>query len=235
MDDRQVAALTHFTLGGLTLLKSVSSLVNPKPDYHSGPLEYEFLFTYGGAISGVVAGVALIGLGILTRRAKDPAEKATSLHFMNEAELPLRGLLAGFLMVLAIVSFVSIVPHVAERGLDWAQLGAVAFLIPLLLWGSWIILHYRRLVLFDAGSRTFVHSYGKPWAALTFRYPYADFDQVIIHPVERSRGTVYRIVATGRDGRQKLITFTFSADGAKSCVDSIVRETGWKADDTRLG
>ncbi len=92
--------------------------------------------------------------------------------------------------------------------------------------GGWFMLHYRRLTILDSASGTLKISYGKPWPVLTLTYPFTQFQSVAIEEVERAKGKVYRLVASGPKGT-KLITFTFSDESAKHCLASIAQATGW--------
>lgn len=107
------------------------------------------------------------------------------------------------------------------------QLAVASFLVPLLLVGTWFLLHHRRLAVVDASAKTLQILYGKPWLLWRTRHPFSDFDSLTIQVVPRARFTVHRVVAVGQKG-QKLVTFTFSADAAAQCADNIARETGWK-------
>lgn len=226
MSDRKTAAITHFVVGGLTVASALKGLIAPGDRYTSMPVWNEFLWKYGGPISGLVVGGAILAAGLLTLRASDPAESSKELNFIYEAEIPLAPVMAAFLFWIGIMSATSVLPYTGERGIEPGQLAAVALLIPMMLGGAWFFLHYRRLVILDSATRTFTISYGKPWAVLKLRHEFSDYQAVAIQEVPRARGTVYRIVASGPRG-SKLITFTFSADSARHCVQNIVQVTGW--------
>jgi hypothetical protein len=226
VNGRRAAALTWFIFGGLTALSGVKNLIRPQEISNYQHPWNEFLFQYGAGLSSLLVGAALIVLGLVTQRAVDPAEGTKELNFIYEAEIPLAPVMSGFLLLIGINSATSMLPYTGERGIEPGQLAASGALIPLMFGGAWFFLHYRRLSILNSASRTLEISYGKPWAVLTLRHEFADFQSVAIEEVQRARGVVYRIVATGTKG-SKLITFTFNADSAKQCVRNIVQVTGW--------
>jgi hypothetical protein len=226
MSDRKTAAITHFAVGGLTVALGLKNLVAPGEHYTSMPIWNDFLFRYGGPISSFLIGGFILALGFLTQRANDPAESTRELNFVYEAEIPLAPLASVFLFWIGIMSATAILPYTGERGIEPGQLVAVAFLIPMMLGGAWFFLHYRRLAIVDSATRTLIISYGKPWAVFTRRAEFSDFQTVAIEEVQRARGSVYRIVASGPRG-SRLITFIFSRDSAQHCVQNIVHVTGW--------
>ena len=228
MSDRKTAAVTHFVIGGITVTIALKNFIAPGERYTSMPVWNEFLFKYGGPISGLLVGGVIIAAGLLTLRAHDPAESTKELNFIYEAEIPLAPLMSAFLFWIGIMSATAILPYTGERGIEPVQLVAVAFLIPMMLGGAWFFLHYRRLAIVDSATRTLIISYGKPWVVLTRRAEFGDFQTVAIEEVQRARGSVYRIVASGTKG-SRLITFTFGAESAKHCLDNIVQVTGWAA------
>ena len=226
MSDRKTAMITHYAVGGITLVLGLKNLVAPGEHYTSLPIWNEFLFKYGGPISSFLIGGLILAAGFLTQRANDPAESTKELNFIYEAEIPLAPLASAFLFWIGIMSATAILPYTGERGIEPGQLVAVAFLIPMMLGGAWFFLHYRRLAILDSATRTLIISYGKPWAVLTLRSEFSDFQTVTIEEVQRARGSVFRIVASGTKG-SKLITFTFSRQSAQHCVQNIVQVTGW--------
>lgn len=220
------AALTYFLLGGFTMLRALRGLVSPTalPEYDK--VWNEFLFQYGGPISGVLLGGLLLAAGVLTQRSADPAQSTDELHFISEAEIPLAPVMAGFLLWLAIITTTSVLPYTGERGIEPGQLALVPPLFIGFMYGAWFLLHYRRLTILHRAARTFEISYGKPWAALRLRYQFSDYQTVAIEEVQRARGSVYRLVASGPKG-SKLITFTFNPESAKACAQNIAQVTGW--------
>ena len=63
MSDRKAAAITHFVVGGLTLASGLKGLIAPGEHYTSLPVWNEFLFKYGGPLSALLVGGALIAVG----------------------------------------------------------------------------------------------------------------------------------------------------------------------------
>lgn len=228
MNYRTSAAATHFVCGGITLLRGLKGLVSPRELPQYSHVWNEFLFQYGGGLTSAVVGAGLVVLGLLTLRAKDPGEGTTALNFTYEAEIPLAPVMAAFLLFIGIGSFTSILPYTGERGVEPGQLGAALLLFPMMGAGAWFLLHYRRLAILDSISGVLEISYGKPWPALRLRYPFTQFQSVAIEEVERAKGKVYRLVATGTKG-SKMITFCFSEDAARQCLASIVQATGWSS------
>lgn len=220
--------MTWFVCGGITALWGAKGLIRPHelPEYDK--VWNDFLFQYGGPLSGLVLGGLLLAAGVLTRVAKDPAESTQELHFTNEADIPLAPAMAGFLLFLLVITVTSVLPYTGERGIEPGQLALVPPLFLGFGFGAWFLLHYRRLTLFHSASRTFEISYGKPWAALRFRYEFSGYQSIAVEHVQRGRGSVFRVVASGTKG-SKLITFCFSQEAAQACVENIVRATGWAA------
>jgi len=226
VNDRTWAAITYFVVGGIALLRGVSNVLTPPHSFLGQPWS-EPLFRWGGAVSGLAVGGALVVVGLLTLRAKDPAESTKALHFINEPMIPLRGLMAGFLLMIMMGTATSILPYTGERGVEPGQLAVAGLLIPMFGFGAWVILHYRRLAIVNGAEKAVEIIYGKPWAAWRRSLSFADYSHVSIQVVPRARGAVYRVVAAGSPGHA-LITFTFSEAGAKTCAENIARETGWK-------
>ena len=225
--------MTWFVCGGLTVLSALRTLVRPPELSPYNKVWNEFLFQYGGALSGLVIGGGLVVLGLLTLRAKDPAEDSKELNFIYEAEIPLAPAMAAFLLWIGITAADAILPYTGERGINMGQLGAVMVLIPMMFGGAWFLLHYRRLAVLNSASRTLEISYGKPWAVLRLRSEFSAYDSLAIEEVPRARGSVFRLVASGPKG-SKLITFTFNADSAKQCAANIVQVTGWQMTPTAI-
>ncbi len=186
----------------------------------------EFLYQYGHGVSASLVGALLIGAGLLTLRAKDPLDGTKELNFTYEAEVPLAPVMAAFLFWIGITTAISVLPYTGERGIEPGQLAIAPVLFTMMMGGGWFLLHYRRLTILDSASGTLKISYGKPWAVLTLKYPFTQFQSVAIEEVERAKGKIYRLVATGPKGA-KLITFTFNDESAKQCLASIVQTTGW--------
>lgn len=225
MSYRTSAAVTYFVCGGITALRGLKGLLKPQELPQYSKVWNDFLYQYGGPLTGLVVGGVIVALGLLTLRAKDRGEGTSALNFTYEAEVPLAPVMAGFLLLLGGGLTTSFLPYAGERGPDAGQLGAGLVILPL-LFGAWFMLHYRRLAILDSVSGTLEISYGKPWPALRLRYPFTQFQSVAIEEVPRARGSVYRLVASGTKG-SKLITFTFSDSAARQCLASIVQATGW--------
>ena len=228
MSDRNAAAATWFVCGGITALRGVNALIHPQVLSPYNKVWNEFLYQYGGAVSGLLVGGLLIAFGVLTRKAKDPAEDTKELNFIYEAEIPLAPVMAGFLLFIAILTATSVLPYTGERGIEPGQLALVPVLMVMFGFGAWFLLHYRRLTILNSASRTFEIHYGKPWAPVKLSYEFSAYQTVEIEKVERARFNVFRVVASGTKG-SKLITFTFNEESAKACVENIVRATGWAA------
>lgn len=231
MNSRKGAALTWFICGGLTVLSALRGFGRALPAYDA--VWNEFLYRYGGGLSGLVVGGGLIALGVLTWRTKDPADDIKELNFIYEADIPLAPLMAAFLLWIGIMTADAIVPYTGERGIQPGQIGTMLVLVPMMFGGAWFLLHYRRLAILKSASRTLEICYGKPWAALRLVSEFSAYESLAIEEVQRSRGSVFRLVATGPKG-SKMITFTFSAESAKSCAENIVQVTGWKMSPTGL-
>ncbi len=227
MNDRLEPSITYFVIGGIAVLRGVNAAVTEPHSYLGQPWS-EPLFRWGGTASGLAVGAALGALGLYTLRAKDPAEGTQALHFINETMLPLRGVMAGFVLLIAMVTATSILPYTGERGIEPGQLAASVLLIPMFGVGAWFILHYRRLAIVNAAEKSVDVAYGKPWPAWRRRLAFADYTHVSIQAVPRARGTVYRVVAAGPGRGPSLITFTFSEENARACAENVARETGWK-------
>ncbi len=232
VNSRKAAAATWFFCGGLTLLSALRSFVRPPELSPYNQVWNAFLFQYGGALSGLVVGSALLSVGLLTLRAKDPADDTKELNFIYEAEIPLAPVMSAFLLWIGIIDADAILPYTGERGIVPGQLGVSLVLIPMMFGGAWFLLHYRRMAILNSASRTFEISYGKPWPVLRRRAEFSAYDSVAIEEVQRQRGSVFRLVASGPKG-SRLITFTFNADSAKQCAENIVQVTGWKRGDAR--
>jgi hypothetical protein len=225
----KAAAVTHFVCGGFVALRAVSGLLQPPELPKYDPVWNAFLFQYGGPLTGLVVGAGLLAVGVITWRAKDPADATRELVFSNDAEIPLAPVMAGFLVLLGSLTLTAVLPYTGERGVEPGQIALALALFPMLLLGAWVLLHHRRLVIVDTVSRTVQFTWGKPWAALRQSFPFASYDTLAIDVVPRSNATVYRVVATGPGKGPKLITFCFSETRAKESVESIARATGWKA------
>jgi hypothetical protein len=228
VNNRTSAAATYFVCGGITVLLAVKGLIHPHELPQYSKVWNEFLFQWGGPLSGLVLGGLLIAVGILTRIAKDPAENTQELNFTYEADIPMAPVMAGFLLFLVIMTVTAVAPYTGERGIEPGQLALVPVLFLGFGFGAWFLLHYRRLTILNAASRTFEIRYGKPWALLRLRYEFSDYQSVGVEEVKRERNSVYRVVANGTKG-SKMITFCFSADAANTCVENIVQVTGWAA------
>ena len=227
MSAPRAAAATHFAIGGFTVLRALNGLLRPTELPQYSKVWNAFLFQYGGPLTGLVVGAALIAVGFITLRAKDPGLAAGELSFSNEAEIPLAPVMAGFLLLLGTGSVTAILPYTGERGVEPGQIASALALFPMLLVGVWFLLHHRRLTIFDTAARAVEVSYGKPWVLLRRRYPFANYQSLSIDVVPRNRVTVYRVVATGPNHGSKMFTFCFSETRAKECVADIARATGW--------
>lgn len=229
MTTRTGAAATWWVCGGLSLLGGVRGLVKPNELNEYSHYWNAGLYQYGGAVAAVVVGALLIALGLYTFKAKDPADAPGELQFSNETDIPLAPPMAGFLLIIAMTAVNSAPGYLGEHGVVLDQLGLVPVLALMFGGGAWVLLHYRRLTLFNRAAGTVKIHFGQPWSLWVKRASFTDYERVVVEKIERRRMTVFRIVAQGQKG-SLLLTFTFNAESAQRDVDQVVQVTGWRAD-----
>jgi len=204
-------AVPWLAVGGLALYQGAGAMSAPG---------YE-------APACLVAAAALGAAGIATLRARDPASGLKALHFINEPHVPGAPVIGALCLLLAMECFVALPGVSLARSFKPGDFAAVTGLFLLGLFCGWATLNARRLTVVDTETRAVEVRFGKPWAVLRRRYPFSEFEKVVVDFVPMKRGAQYRVVAVGK--ARRLLTFTFNAEAAKGLAENVRRATGWAA------